>query len=269
MPFPVNKIEHVARAWIAGARASVTREMEFRVNFFLGLIRQFLWLAAFIFLIEIIFRNTTSLSGWGREEVLTILALSRIVEGIMNTLFIDNIMRLNDHVQKGTLDFILIKPLPGQFAAFFSRISLGNIGNIFVGMALLAYAAMLDPSLISLPKNAVALMMIIAGIAAYYSLLIIVATLVFYLERFQTLWAFQEIFSEPLTVPFDVFPRPVRWGLTYLIPLAFVVFVPAQVLTDRLSLWQIPLAIGIASVFLVAASIAWRAGIRRYTSASS
>lgn len=268
MPFLANS-HHLARVWLANVRTSIIREMEFRGNFLLGLVRQSLWLGTFIILVEIIFYNTSSLAGWNRSEVFIILALSRLIEGVMNVLFVDNIIHISEHVQKGTFDFILVRPLPKQFAAFFGRVNLGNIGNIVAGLFLLIYAIIQTPSGITTPNIMLALFLATIGIVIYYSLLVIVASIVFYIERLESLWSFSMLFSEPLTMPFDVFPRGPRLLLTYLLPLAFVVFVPAQALTGRLQWWQVPVAVGIAAVSLLLANLAWRAGLKRYSSASS
>ena len=267
MPF-LDSSQRIVKVWVAYVRASIMREMEFRGNFAIGLIRQGLWLAAFIFLIEIIFSNTTSLAGWGRYEVFTILALSRIIEGFIGIVFISNIIGISEKVQTGTFDYILTKPLPLQFATFFNRINLGNFGNFIAGVILLIYAARhLPPA--SWQAYVLGFLLAAVGIVIYYSLLVIVASLVFYIDRMRSLWAFNALFSEPLTVPFSVFPAPPRIVLTYLLPLAFVVFVPAQALTGRLTWWQLPVAVGLAAVFLLLANLAWRAGLRRYSSASS
>lgn len=268
MPFLASS-RHLGRVWLAAARASAVREMEFRANFIMGIVREVLWLLAFVFLTEIIFYNTSSLSGWNREGVLAVLALSRIVEGLMNTLFVDNIMALSEKVQRGTFDFVLIRPLPVQFAAFFQRISFLSAGNVLIGLVLLGYVHSSDPTLFTLGGTALAAVLGFFGIVTYYSLLLLAASLVFVIERMAALWGFSHLFSEPLTVPFDVFPRGPRLALTYVLPLAFVVFVPAQALTGRLVWWQVPLAIVITIVLLVLANVAWRAGLRRYTSASS
>ncbi len=268
MPFLANS-RHLARVWRANVRTSVIREMEFRGNFLLGLLRQALWLASYIMLIEIIFYNTPSLAGWGRTDMFIILALSRLVEGLMSVLFIDNIIHISELVQKGTFDFILTKPLPKQFATFFSRVNLGSIGNIAAGFFLLLYAILQAPYAVTIPALLVALFLASIGIVIYYSLLVIVASIVFYIEKIESLWSFELLFSEPLTIPFDVFPRAARNTLTYILPLAFVVFVPAQALTGRLQWWQVPVGIIIAVIFLLLANLAWRAGLRRYSSASS
>lgn len=267
MPFP--DIKHLGRVWLASGRASVVREMEFRANFLLGLVRQGLWLGVFIIFINVIFRHVDDLSGWSRAEMLVILALSRLMEGLINVLFVHNLMELPQAVQKGQFDFYLTKPVPAQFMAAFRSFSLYSIGNVIAGAVLLAYAL---PHLPTLPHPAawfIFPLLAACGLVVFYSWLVIVATLVFYLERLEALWGFLVLFSEPLTVPFDIFPRPARVALTYLLPIALVVFVPAQALTGRLQWWQVPLAAVLAALFLLIANLAWRAGLRRYSSASS
>ena len=259
---------HLLRVWLSNARASVVREMEFRGNFLIGVFRQLLWLGAFTLLIEVIFQNTDSLSGWARHEVLIVLALSRLIEGIMGTIFLDNILGISEKVQQGTFDYTLTKPLPIQFATFFSRISLDSIGNLIAGFILLIYSTQFVDNL-GFQNFFLAAVIALAGITIYYSLLVTVASLVFYIERLQSLWSFSALFSEPLTVPFDIFPTAPRIALTYILPIAFVVFVPAQALTNKLASWQVLVAVSFAIIFLGIANVTWRAGLRRYGSASS
>lgn len=267
MPFLRNS-RHLWRVWVACVRANIVREISFRANFIAGIVRQLMWLVIFIFFIKTVFNTTTSLAGWSQNEVLVVLALSRLIEGLMNTLFLQNIMMLPEVVRRGNFDFFLTKPVPVQFYTAFRNFSLYSFSNVIAGTVLLAYALWQLPSF-SLLSLGIFLGLAACGIIIYYSLLITVATLVFFLDRFEALWGFDMLFSEPLTVPFDIFPRVPRVALTYLLPIAFVVYVPAQALTSRLVWWQIPLAAGLAFTGLIIANVAWRAGLRRYSSASS
>ena len=268
MPF-LDSSKHIWRVWRANAKASLTREMEFRGNFILGIIRQLLWFIIFIIFIETLFTNTQAISGWSKIDMLIIVALSRLVEGAMGVLFINNWMNFTQAVNKGQFDYYLLKPVPVQFYTGFKILNIENIGNVFAGLGLLIYALIHVSNRPSAWMVLLAFMIIPIGIVIYHSLLVIVATLVFRLERLGALWGFNELFSEPLTVPFDVFPDSLRAALTYLLPIAFVVFVPAQALTGRLTWWQVPIGILIAVIFLLLANVAWRAGLKRYSSASS
>lgn len=265
----IPNIRHALRIWLANARASITREMGFRANFILGIIRQIAWFTTFVIFIQTIFSQTDSLAGWSREEMFIILALSRIVEGLMSTLFVENLMHFTGTVNKGEFDFYLLKPTSAQFLASFRNIKLDNIGNILAGTVLLVYALTrqtIHPTLLQIISF---IIIVVAGMCMYYSLLLIVATLAFRLERLQSLWGFNALFSEPLTVPFDVFPARARIALTYILPIAFAVFIPAQTLTNKVGWYYALFAVALAGLFLFLAHLAWKAGLSRYTSASS
>lgn len=265
----LDNSKYLWRVWLAHARASLVREMEFRGNFFSGIFRQILWLGVFVLFIEVIFQNTSSLAGWPKEDVLIVLALSRFLEGIADTFFNRNISRLPEVVQDGMFDFFSTKPINTQLYTSFNRVSYVSLGNLLTGIILLVYAFVLKGHPPTLAAVGLFFILAILGLVAYYSMLLLTATLVFRFEQLQAFVAINSALSEPFTTPFNIFPRGVRIALTYFIPLAFVIFVPAQALTGRLVWWQLPVAIGITAIFLLLANLAWRAGLRRYSSASS
>lgn len=269
MPHLVNKLKYLFRIWTANVRSSVVREMEFRSNFILGIIRQLFWIVAFIFMIEIIFHNTGSLNGWNRPEMFMILALSRLIEGVMDTFISRNIAMFPQAVQRGEFDFFLLKPLPAQFAVAFQRFHIFNLGSWLGGFILFFYGLSNLPQWPSLTEWLFFTVLVVTSLVIFYSLLILIASLVFRFERLESLWGMLTLFTEPLTVPFTIFPRTPRLIITYVLPIAFIVFVPAQAITGKLALWQIPVAITIATVFLTAANKAWSSGLKLYTSASS
>jgi ABC-2 type transport system permease protein len=260
---------HLGRVWRASARAATIREMEFRANFFSGLFRQALWLGTFLLMIHVIYEHTESLAGWTQVQVITLLALSRIIEGLSDTFFHRNIAELPSAVQSGRFDFYLTKPVPAQFHTAFHRFKFLDLGNVGIGLMLLVYAVAQDPAAFTPARWLLFALLALLGMVIYYSIMIGIVSLAFKLERFDAFFAIDNLVSEPLTAPFDIFPPGTKAVLTYLLPLAFIVFVPAQALTGRLALWQVPVAALIAVLSLLLANIAWRAGIRRYSSASS
>lgn len=268
MPFLANS-RHLGRFWLAAVRASFVREMEFRANFWLGITRNLFWLGIFLLQIEVMFSHTATLAGWSKADVLTILAMSRIIEGLMNTFFGNNIAELPNLVQTGRFDFYLLKPLPAQFNVSFGHFSLYQLGSVMAGFILLFYASFLRQSFPHLTNWLTLLFFASLGLLIYYSLLVLISSLVFFLERLEALWGYITLMTEPLTVPFNIFPRPVQNALTYIIPLAFLVFIPAQSLAGTLTIWHALLALFLTGIFFTLANLAWRAGLRRYSSASS
>jgi len=58
-------------------------------------------------------------------------------------------------------------------------------------------------------------------------------------------------------------------GLTFLVPVAFAVTVPAEALTGRLTSWTLPGALALTVFLLVISRLIWMRGLRSYTGASA
>jgi len=69
--------------------------------------------------------------------------------------------------------------------------------------------------------------------------------------------------------PVGIYPLWLRTGLTFLVPVAFAVTVPAEALTGRLT-WQTMVGAAALTAFLfVLARWVWKTGLRNYTGASA
>jgi ABC-2 type transport system permease protein len=69
--------------------------------------------------------------------------------------------------------------------------------------------------------------------------------------------------------PVGIYPSWLRYGLTFLVPVAFAVTVPAEALTGRLT-WQTLLGAAALTLFLMLLSRwVWKKGVRNYSGASA
>jgi ABC-2 type transport system permease protein len=69
--------------------------------------------------------------------------------------------------------------------------------------------------------------------------------------------------------PVGIYPAWLRYGLTYVAPLAFAITVPVEALTGRLTWVRLATTLGFLVVLAVITRLVWRAGIRRYSGASA
>jgi len=69
--------------------------------------------------------------------------------------------------------------------------------------------------------------------------------------------------------PVGIYPSWLRFGLTFLVPVAFAVTVPAEALTARLAPLSLVLAPVMAGLALIAARWFWHVGLRHYSGASA
>jgi ABC-2 type transport system permease protein len=69
--------------------------------------------------------------------------------------------------------------------------------------------------------------------------------------------------------PATVYPAWLRLIVTFIMPIAVATTVPLQALRGDLSGWQVLLFLGVGAVSMLVARLVWRAGIQRYSGASS
>jgi ABC-2 type transport system permease protein len=69
--------------------------------------------------------------------------------------------------------------------------------------------------------------------------------------------------------PVTIYPGWLRISLTFLVPIAFAVTVPAEALTSRLTAETLALAAGFAVVLLAFTRWFWGVGLTRYSGASA
>jgi ABC-2 type transport system permease protein len=69
--------------------------------------------------------------------------------------------------------------------------------------------------------------------------------------------------------PVSIYPNWMRLGLTFLVPVAFAVTIPAEALTGRLSPLTLLGAAGLALALALLARFIWKKGVRNYAGASA
>jgi ABC-2 type transport system permease protein len=69
--------------------------------------------------------------------------------------------------------------------------------------------------------------------------------------------------------PISLYPGWLRYGLTFIVPVAFATTVPAEALTGRLTWETLLIAVALAAVLFVVSRLFWRVGLRHYSGASA
>jgi ABC-2 type transport system permease protein len=69
--------------------------------------------------------------------------------------------------------------------------------------------------------------------------------------------------------PIGIYPGWLRYSVTFLVPVAFAVTVPAQAVTSRLEWQTLVLAAVFAAALFAFTRWFWRFGLRRYSGASA
>ena len=85
-------------------------------------------------------------------------------------------------------------------------------------------------------------------------------------------WSIIELFDgvyQTGRFPVSIYPGWLRIGVTFLVPIAFAITVPAEAVTSRLDWSTVALALGFAAALIAFTRWWWRFGLRHYSGASA
>jgi ABC-2 type transport system permease protein len=224
--------------------------------------------------IYVVFHQVRSLGGFSFAEVAMMYALTTCAFSFAD-MFVGHVDGLPDYVRTGQFDAMLLRPLSALGQLVTSDFSLRRIGRAVTGLVVLVAA--LGFADIDWTPSRVLLLLItpIAGCVIFCSIFIAAAAVSFWLvEGTEFANAFTYGGNYLSSMPFTIFPVAVRRFFTFVVPGAFVAYLPTLALLGRsdpaglptwLS-WSGPVA---ALAAAAAASLLWRVGLRHYVGAGS
>ena len=248
---------------------ALAMQLEYQANLLLEVVAAATNLLGSLLLLSLFYGGGHALGGWSWPQALVVLGVYTLLEGITSTWLRPNLSTIVGHVQQGTLDFVLLKPIDSQFWLSTTRISLMGLPEIATGLGLMIWAAgragiRATPGLL-----AETLLMLLSSGLILYSLWFLLATTSIW---FVKTWNATEVLRAALSsgrYPISAYPAVVRKLFTMVLPVAFLTTVPAEAILDRLSLPWLLVSLGVAIGFLTLSRSFWRFALRFYTSASS
>jgi ABC-type uncharacterized transport system permease subunit len=113
------------------------------------------------------------------------------------------------------------------------------------------------------------LLLTISGVLIIYSLWIVMISLTFWFVKFDNSVTILQALMDSGRYPAQVYPVWLRMLVTFVIPIAVATTVPLQALRGELLWWQVLMFVSIGAASLLISAQVWKAGVRRYSGASS
>jgi ABC-2 type transport system permease protein len=252
-------------------RASAQSEVAHRVNFWLSLLHSLLNLATGVLGVVVLFGRVDAIRGWDFPSTLALLGVYLTV-GALQALFIapslDALAGMEGEIHNGQFDFTLLRPVDTQFLASFRYWRPLALIDLALGVGVLVTAVIQLEQLVTLGQLITFLVVLSAGMAIIYAILLAFTGLIFWSPGFYFTWVFNALF-QLARYPVNLYPGWLRLTLTWVLPVAFMTTVPAQALLGTGSTVMLIAGLVLALVFLVGASAVFRIGLRQYASVSS
>lgn len=250
-------------------RLSVLNELQYRANFWGALLEAFLGLAVALGGLAIVFGHTDNLAGWSAMELLALVGIYYIMSGFIQAFVQPSMELLLADIRKGTLDFTLTKPEDAQLLVSVRAFAVWNLIYIFLGAGIVVVALARAGELPTLIQLAAFLVTLLLGGVIVYSFWLMLATIAFWYIKIDNILVIFQSMYEAGRWPVAIYPPVLRLMLTFLVPVAFAVTVPASALVGRITSATLGGTLLAAVAFSVAARLFWRRGIRSYSGASA
>ncbi|MCB9112737.1 MAG: ABC-2 family transporter protein [Anaerolineales bacterium] len=250
-------------------RIGIMNEFQYRANLYIQILQTFIALATGLIGLNLVFAQTSELGGWNKAELLAVMGVFTITGGVIRAAVQPNMERLMEEIREGTLDYALTKPADAQLFISVREFRLWQMVDVLTGFVVLVVALIQLNWLVDLWSVLGFLSALVMGAVMVYCFWLIITSTAFWFVRVHEIANLFEGLYAAGRWPVDIYPNWLRYGLTFLVPVAFAVTVPAEALTGRLTLQTWLVALGLTVALFIISRVIWRIGLRNYSGASA
>lgn len=253
--------------------ARVRSQMQYRLSFVFDVLSTVIGSGIDFLAIAVIFTRFPSIAGWSLGEVAFLFGLVSTAFAIMDLMLGGfDPDQFTFHIQRGTFDQFLLRPVSVMLQVLGSEFVLRRLGRLAQGVVIFTLALHWAQPVWTIEKAMYLPVVLVSTIAYFGGLFIAGATICFWtVERIEAVNMFTYGGTELMSYPLPIYHEWIRRFFMYILPAAFLNYYPALYFlgrTDPLGLprWASFLA-PLAGFGVLGAAIAfWQVGVRKYTS---
>jgi len=250
-------------------RIAITNELQYRVNFFIQILQSLISLAIGLIGLALVFDYTSDLNGWSANELLMVMGIYLLMGGVIRAAIQPNMNRLMQEIREGMLDYALTKPADSQVLVSVREFRFWQLADVAVGAVVLGVAFSRSGQTLSVVQALAFIAVLLMGALMIYSFWLMITSSAFWIIRVDEIVNLFEGIYAAGRWPVGIYPNWLRLSLTFLIPVAFAVTIPAEALTGRLTLPTLLGALALTVFFLAISRWIFKLGARNYSGASA
>jgi ABC-2 type transport system permease protein len=257
----------VARRIIALTfRARLEYRAEFLMNVGIGIV----WQVSIIVFATVLLGRFPGMGGWPSDAVLLIAAMRMLSHGLF-VLFFGRVYFLSLFVQEGFVDGFLLRPMPVHRQVQLAYFPTNAIGDLLVGVSMFTGAVWSIDLDWTLPRIGYVIAGLLGGMLMEAAIFTSLSSLHLRFPAAQawSIWT-EELLATFGNYPLKILPGVISGAFTFLLPLAFIAYFPAAVLTGHTSGLGVPAAVAAAAPLIALAAYVgsrylWNWSLRHYT----
>lgn len=256
------------RIWKRMAAMSLSAQLSHGLGSAGFLLGKLIRLGFFFAYLLAIFRHTDNLAGYSAAETALFFLTFNVVDIAAMILF-RGIYAARRVVEEGDLDYYLVQPCSPLFRMTGSSVDFVDAITFLPVLGLLALTWPHLPPGIGPLRLGIYLLLLVNAVAIAFAMHVLVAALAVWTQELNnTIWIYREMMFLG-KFPMDIYAAPLRWAITFVLPIGVMVSFPAKALLGSLGGAWTGYALLVALVSVTASVALWRAALANYTSVSS
>jgi ABC-2 type transport system permease protein len=251
-------------------KINILNELQYSKDLYVQLFTVILDITLSLVTIEIMFSGITSIGLWRKEDILVLVGLYRIINGLLNLFILPSLSSLTSSIISGSLDYVLLLPIDAQFISSIREVRIWKLSDVIVGaifICIIKYTYNISFHILNIIGLIIAIIIGCIIVACFYS---IIASLSFwFLDSSYLLIIFPQCLEWAGKWPVSIFPRFFRILFTFIIPIGIAITIPTEVLINKFNIEMIIICFCFSIVMIFVSRIIWRMGIKKYSGASS
>jgi ABC-2 type transport system permease protein len=218
---------------------------------------------------HLLFLHTEAIAGWDIHQMRVFVAAYILVDALNMTLFSNNLWWMPFLVNKGDLDYYLVRPVSSLFFLSLREFAFNSFLNLICAAGIAVWALNAYPEPLGWGHIAAFLFLVFAGTLLYYCVHLLVILPMFWTHSGQTLHSLFYNLSRFMERPDRIYKGWMRLLLTVALPFGLMASFPTRILLEPFDPWVLAQFLGVLIGFFGLIGLVWRAGLRAYASASS
>lgn len=244
--------------------------MQSKVDFLMGLFGFFFTQIMGIIFLYLVFQQIPNLKGWTFEQLIFIYGFAQLPRGI-DHLFTDNIWLVGWRmVINGDFDRYMLRPMNIFFQVIAEKLQPDALGELLTGVILVTSSLAKGIVIVDGVHAVLFVVSLLAGALIYTSIKLFFASLAFWVKCSGPFLQVAYEMADFAKYPTEIYAKAVRFLITWVIPFAFVAYLPASYfLKSDVSAGMIGIECVIAAVLWCIAYGVFHRGTHVYESAGN
>jgi ABC-2 type transport system permease protein len=255
------------KIWLYLTKHTFSQMLQNRIIVSLLFIGKLTRIGLFLAFLNFLFRDVNGLAGYAREQIIFFYLTFNLVDTLGQLLFRE-VYRFMNVVSTGALDGILVKPINPLVKVLFGG---ADVIDLFTFVLLLIATAWYGTTYITtdFSRWIIYVVLILNAIIISMSFYVTVLAIGVLTTTVDHIVMIYRDLAALVRIPVDLYAEPIRFLLTFAIPLGIMVTFPAKVLMGLLSPVLIAVSISLSLVAILLALKFWNYSLKQYQSASS